>query len=105
MPHILLRFMAMRDENEIKMSRRIASIWVVISMAIAIIIGIIGYSCSVAGAIPFFTNSADSETTIIRLSMILAQHGILASVIAGVVLAGILLSLIHILCKQDPASP
>ena len=93
MPHILLRFMAMRDENEIKMSRRIASIWVVISMAIAIIIGIIGYSCSVAGAIPFFTNSANSETTIIRLSMILAQHGILASVIAGVVLAGILASI------------
>lgn len=93
MPHILLRFMAMRDENEIKMSRRIASIWVVISMAIAIIIGIVGYSCSVAGAIPFFTNSADSETTIIRLSMILAQHGVLASVIAGVVLAGILASI------------
>ena len=42
MPHILLRFMAIKDENKIKVSRRIASIWVVISMAVAIIIGIIG---------------------------------------------------------------
>ena len=37
MPHILLRFMAIRDEKELKTSRRIASVWVVISMAVAII--------------------------------------------------------------------
>ena len=37
MPHILLRFMAIEDENKLKLSRRVASIWVVISMAIAIL--------------------------------------------------------------------
>ena len=42
MPHILVRFMAIRHEDELKLSRRIASIWVVISMAIAIAIGVIG---------------------------------------------------------------
>ena len=42
MPHILVRFMAIRHEDELKISRRIASIWVVISMAIAIAIGVIG---------------------------------------------------------------
>ncbi len=31
MPHILVRFMAIRHEDELKLSRRIASIWVVIS--------------------------------------------------------------------------
>ena len=42
MPHILLRFMAIEDSKKIKTSRRIASIWVVISMGIAILIGFIG---------------------------------------------------------------
>ena len=90
MPHILLRFMAIRDEKELKLSRRIASVWVTISMFVAILIGIIGYSVSVTGKIPMFTSSAQSETVIIQLSGLLGQYGLLASVIAGVVLAGIL---------------
>ncbi|MDD6239129.1 MAG: sodium/proline symporter, partial [Oscillospiraceae bacterium] len=42
MPHILLRFMAIEDVKKLKTSRRIASIWVVISMAIAVLIGVVG---------------------------------------------------------------
>lgn len=42
MPHILLRFMAIEDHNKLKLSRRIAVIWVVIAMGVAILIGIIG---------------------------------------------------------------
>jgi sodium/proline symporter len=90
MPHILLRFMAMRDEEEIKLSRRIASVWVFISMGIAIIIGIIGYSASVAGAIPMFTTSSEAETTVIQLAGLLATRGFGFALLAGVVLAGIL---------------
>ena len=90
MPHILLRFMAIRDERELKTSRRIASIWVVISMAIAILIGIIGYSVSVNGKIPLFTTSADSETVVVQLSDLMSRYGVLLAVVAGVVLAGIL---------------
>lgn len=92
MPHILLRFMAIRDENEVKISRRIASVWVTISMFVAILIGIIGYGVSVAGKIPVFASSAESETVVIRLAGFLGQYGSLASIIAGVVLAGILAS-------------
>ncbi len=90
MPHILLRFMAIRDEKELGVSRRIASVWVVISMFVAILIGIIGYSVSVAGKIPAFASSSDAETVVIRLSGLLGQYGFGASVIAGVALAGIL---------------
>lgn len=90
MPHILLRFMAIRDEKELAVSRRIASVWVVISMFVAILIGIIGYGASVAGKIPMFSSSAESETVIIRLSGLLGEYGFAASVIAGIVLAGIL---------------
>ena len=90
MPHILLRFMAIREEKEIRVSRRIASVWVVISMFVAILIGIIGYGASIAGRIPLFASSSESETTIIRLAGLLGQYGFLASIVAGIVLAGIL---------------
>ena len=90
MPHILLRFMAISHEDKLKTSRRIASVWVVISMFVAILIGIIGYSASVAGSIPTFSSSSESETVIIRLADLLGRHGLLLSIVAGVVLAGIL---------------
>lgn len=92
MPHILLRFMAIRDEKELKTSRRIGSIWVVISMCVAIFIGIVGYSVSKAGGIPTFTSTAESETVIVQLSNLLSQNGVFWAIIAGTVLAGILAS-------------
>ncbi len=42
MPQVLLRFMAIRDEKELKLSRRVATIWVVISLTVAVYIGIVG---------------------------------------------------------------
>ena len=90
MPHILLRFMAIKEEKKLNTSRRIATVWVVISMMIAIAIGIIGYSVSVAGKVPFLTSSADSETIIIKLADLMSRHGTLLAVVAGIVLSGIL---------------
>ncbi len=90
MPHILLRFMAIEDEEKLSVSRRIASIWVVLSMGIAILIGMIGYSVSVAGKIPFLTTSSDSETVIVHLADFMSQHGVVLAVLAGIILAGIL---------------
>lgn len=90
MPHILLRFMAIRHEDEIKISRRIASVWVVLSMAVSVLIGIIGYSVSVAGEIPFFTSSAESETVMIKLADLMSRSGVFFAIAAGVILAGIL---------------
>lgn len=90
MPHILLRFMAIRDEKKLQLSRRIATIWVIISMTVAILIGIVGYSISQTGKIPLFTVSAESETIIIRLSSLMSGEGVFFALIAGVVMAGIL---------------
>lgn len=90
MPHILLRFMAIEDEEKLKVSRRIASIWVVISMFVAILIGVVGYSVSTAGKIPFLTTSADSETIVIVMSNLMSQSGVILALVAGVILAGIL---------------
>lgn len=90
MPHILLRFMGIENENKLKLSRRIASIWVVISMAVAIFIGIIGYSMSKAGVIDVLEGSSQAEELIIRVSMFLSEHGVLAIIMAGLILSGIL---------------
>ena len=91
MPHILLRFMAIEDEEKLTMSRRIASVWVVISMAVAVFIGVIGYTMSKVGAIDMLTGS-DSETVIVKIADLLSKHGILPALLAGVILAGILAS-------------
>lgn len=90
MPHILLRFMGIENENKLKLSRRIASIWVVISMFIAIFIGVIGYSMTKAGAIEVLGTSSDAETLIVKIAMLLSNHGVFAIIMAGLILAGIL---------------
>ena len=91
MPHILLRFMAIEDEKKLPMARRVGSIWVVISMAVAIFIGVVGYSVSKAGAVPMLTGSG-SETIIVEIANLLSKNGLLLACMAGVILAGILAS-------------
>ena len=90
MRHILLLFMAIKEEKKLNTSRRIATVWVVISMMIAIAIGIIGYSVSVAGKVPFLTNSADAETIIIKLADLMSRNSTLLAIVAGIILSGIL---------------
>lgn len=87
MPHVLLRFMAIENPKKLKMSRRIATVWVVISMSVAILIGVIGAGAVANGSV---TGLADSERIIVAFARLISEHGILASIIAGVILAGIL---------------
>ena len=89
MPHILVRFMSIRNEEELKISRRIASIWVIISMSVAIFIGIFGLVMSNDGLIPFL-NGSNTERVIIYISHLLAENGLIFAIIAGIILAGIL---------------
>jgi len=87
MPHILLRFMAIEDSSKLKLSRRIASVWVVISMTVAILIGIVGNAMTKAGSIG---SLEDAETIIIEISKLIASYGIFPALVAGIILAGIL---------------
>lgn len=92
MPHILLRFMAIEDKNKIKVSRRIASVWVVISMGIAIFIGFIGNALTAQGYIGVLKGSSESETVIIKIASFMSERGILFAFMAGIIFAGILAS-------------
>jgi len=89
MPHILLRFMAIEDSEKLKISRRIASVWVVISLAVAVLIGIIGLGMVKNGSLGTFD---DPETIIIQISNLLAGNGVFFALVAGVILAGIFAS-------------
>lgn len=71
------------------MSRRVASIWVVISLSVAVFIGIVDYGMSKAGALDILTGS-NSETIIVKIAHLLSTHGVIAAIAAGVILAGIL---------------
>lgn len=92
MPHILLRFMAINDEKELQTSRRIASVWVVISMAVAAVIGLVGYAMSVNGSIDMLSTSSESERVIIKIAELLASKGVALAFVGGIILAGILAS-------------
>lgn len=89
MPHVLLRFMAINDSKNIKISRRIATVWVVISLAVAILIGVVG-----RGMVHNQTLDplADPETIIVKISALLQTFGPLAALVAGLIIAGILAS-------------
>ena len=89
MTHILLRFMAIEDEKKLKISSRVATVWVVISLTIGVFIGIVGYSMSKAGAIEVLTGS-NSETIIVRVAHLLSTYGAIPAIIGGLILAGML---------------
>ena len=91
MPHILLRFMAIEDENKLKLSRRGGSVWVVSAMAVAVMIGIVGRTLSANGTLAQLSG-ADSETIIVRIADFLSGYGPIPALIAGLILAGILAS-------------
>ena len=81
MPQVLLRFMAIRREDELKRSRRIAMVWVLISLAVAVFIGIVGRQLF---PVEHLTKSS-AESIFITLAT-----SSLPAILAGFVMAGIL---------------
>ncbi len=81
MPQVLLRFMGIRSEKELPRSRRVAIIWCVISMAAAILIGIVGRGVA---SINYLSNS-EAENIFIDVAT-----PFLPPILAGFACAGIL---------------
>jgi sodium/proline symporter len=81
MPQVLLRFMAIRKEDVLKRSRRIAMVWVAISLAVAVFIGIVGRQ--------LFPVEHLTKATAENIFITLATSS-LPAILAGFVMAGIL---------------
>ena len=81
MPQVLLRFMAIRSEHELTYSRRIAVVWVVISLSVAVFIGLVGRT--------LFPDALLTASSAENVFILLATN-LLPPVLAGLVMAGIL---------------
>lgn len=90
MPHVLIHFMAVESEDKLDISRRVGSIWCVVSLAVAVLVGIVGYSMMKAGAVPAYESASAAESIIVDSSSLLAQKGLFFAIIGGLCLAGIL---------------
>ena len=96
MPHILLRFMAIENPDKLKLSRRVASVWVLFSLAIAVMLGVVGRAMTQAGVLESLiedpTSSSKAETLIVVLADHISHNGFVFALIAGLIIAGILAS-------------
>ena len=81
MPQVLTKFMAIRHPRELKLARRIATVWCAISLTAAVAIGIIGRVLYPAA----FQTQGTSESVFILLST-----NFFFPLLAGLVMAGIL---------------
>lgn len=89
MPQVLLRFMAIRQESELKMSRRIATVWVVISLAVAVFIGIVGRTIAMNSPEALVGDVLLTKSSSENIFILLSQS-FLPPILAGFVMAGIL---------------
>lgn len=80
-PQVLLRFMAIRKQSELKLSTKIATIWCGISLLAAVGIGLIGRAAYPEALL----TKSSAESIFITLST-----SLLPSILAGLAMAGIL---------------
>ncbi len=83
MPQVLLRFMAIRKASELKKSRRIATVWVVISLFAAVCIGVVGRAMLPTAETLLTKGGAENV-------FVLMSEALLHALLAGVIMAGIL---------------
>lgn len=82
MPHILVRFMAVRNEKEIKKSTIIATVWVGFSLFASCMVGLIGRA--------YVRGLEDSENVFIQMIQEVFDGNIFFVFIGGIFLCGIL---------------
>jgi sodium/proline symporter len=94
MPHILVRFMAIRSADDIRRSRLIAMLWVSISLCAAVAIGILGKAyLSSQGFV--YENQASAERIYLRFASELFY-----SWMSGILLSGILAAVMSTVSSQ-----
>jgi sodium/proline symporter len=85
MPHVLVRFMAVKDEKELAKSKVIAIVWVVLSLTLAVIIGVIGRAY-----LPMVLTDGAEEKVFIEMILKVFTEDIRIPIVGGLFLCGIL---------------
>lgn len=86
MPHILIRFMAIRDEKELAKSKVTAIIWVALSLAFACVIGVVGR----AYLYPEVLSGGAEEKVFIEMIIKIFTMDMKLPVVGGLFLCGIM---------------
>ena len=86
MPHILVRFMAIKDEKELGKSKKVAIVWVFLSLTVACFIGVIGR----AYLYPTILQNGLEENVYIEMIKKMFGHDINLPFVGGLLLCGIL---------------
>ena len=81
MPHILVRFMSIKSSGMIKNSRRVATVWVVITLAMAAFIAVVGRAAVEAGLLDLGGNSEMVFINLVRIVFPAFVSGIFLSAI------------------------
>jgi len=84
MPHIVVRYMSIRDPKEVKVARRVSLVWILLALSFAILVGIVGrgYLMVEYGGIP---DDFNAEHIFVFLS-----GDLFPALIAGVLYAAIM---------------
>ena len=82
MPQVLLRFIAIRKADELTKSRRIATVWVLISLGAAVMIGVVGRAM-----MPTAHLTASSAENIFSSMASVLMHPLLAVIVMAGILA------------------
>ena len=82
MPHIIVRYMAIKNPDEVRIARRVGTAWIVIALIGAALIGMIGHAWAVDNGI-VITNPE-------RIFLEIIGSGIFATFIAGILYAALM---------------
>ncbi|MBQ7979052.1 MAG: sodium/proline symporter PutP [Candidatus Methanomethylophilaceae archaeon] len=83
MPHIVVRYMSIRDPKEVKVARRVSLVWILLALSFAILVGIVGRGYLEVNEIP--VESINAEHIFVYLS-----DKLFPALIAGVLYAAIM---------------
>lgn len=100
MPQVLVRFMSIRHSSEVKKSRIIAMVWVIISLTCAVLIGLIGRAVL---PVDFLTQST-AENVFIVLSQIILPAFFCGLVVSGILAASMSSSSAYLLISSSAIS-
>lgn len=90
MPHILVRFMAIKNEKELKKSSVIAIVWVVLSLGLTVIIGVVGRAFLYPVILGETEGAASAESVFIEMIQKTFTELLPLAFIGGLFLCGIL---------------
>lgn len=90
MPHILIRFMAIKNEKELKKSSVIAIVWVVLSLTLAVVIGIVGRAFLLPVVLGETAGAATAESVFIEMIKKVFTDILPLPFVGGIFLCGVL---------------